>query len=161
MLLICPTDSAPYVLRCRWLLFDDVRGPSSQVPNPNSKAPTNPSSYVPANPSSEVQAHKSQPSAQRSQLTNPGSQVPAQSVQLTGPNAKHPARPNLQAPCHGPQLRIFTTQRILAQMPKLTDPSSYQLTGSNLRGPSPEIPESNLCGAGARPFRTEAVRRIL
>ena len=115
------------LLRGRWLLFDNARGPSSQVPNPNSKTPTNPSSDVPTNASSEVQAHKSHPSAQRSQLTSPSSQVPMQKI---------PARPNSQAPCHGPWLRICTARFIFAQMPKLTNPSSCQVTGPNSETPT-------------------------
>ena len=59
------------------------RRPKSRVPSPNSKAPTSPNSDVPAKPSSEVQAHRSQSSAQRSQLTqaqtsSPNSEAPAQ-----------------------------------------------------------------------------------
>ena len=106
LLLLGSTDSALYALRCRWLLFDDVRGPSSQVPNPNSKAPTNPSSDVPANPNSEVQAHKSQPSAQRSQLTSPGleSSRPNSSL-LRCSSSQIPARTSSRVPIQRPQLR--------------------------------------------------------
>ena len=119
-----------------WLLFDNARGPSSQVPNPNSKAPTNPSSHVPANPGSEVQAHKSQPSAQRSQLTSPGSQMPAQRFQLQVPmqnyqlaptHRPHAARPSLESSrpnssllrCPSSQIPAHTSSRVPIQTPQL------------------------------------------
>ena len=132
----CLTDSALYFLRGRWLLFDDVRGPSSQVPNPNSKAPTNPSSHVPANPGSEVQAHKSQPSAQRSQLTSTGSQMPAQRFQLKVPmqssqhaptHRHHATGPSLESSrpnssllrCSSSQIPARTSSRVPIQRPQL------------------------------------------
>ena len=128
----CLTDNALYFLRGCWLLFDSVRGPNSQVPNPNSKAPANPSADVPTNASSEVQAHKSQPSVQRSQLTSPGSQMPAQSVpmqnhQLTPTHRPHVTGPGLESSrpnssllrCPSSQIPAHTSSRGPIQRPRL------------------------------------------
>ena len=106
-------------------------------------------------------AQKSKRTNPSPQLRGPSSQVPARRCQLKASQCKTTSSPQLTGPMSRALAENLHDPTHLCSDAQAHKSQLIPAHGAQFRGPDSDITESNLCGAGARPLRTEAIRRIL